>query len=122
LKSVKADDWQRRGWLFVAEVAIGVFFEGGFEVNVVDVGEGAEPGEDVGEFFDFVGVVVAGEGGGEFADFFDEPEEGSGGAALSVALFVLVADELLKFFDSHKRGAFVVELVSVVSYHLRRKA
>ena len=61
------------------------------EVDVVDVGEGGEPGEDIGEFFlevfsfglgwGFVFSVVVGEGGGEFSEFFGEVEEGSGGAS-----------------------------------------
>jgi len=73
---------------------VGVLDEGLGEVDVVDVGEGGEPGEDICEFFfevfsfglgwGFVFSVVVGEGCGEFAEFFGEVEEGSGGASCVV--------------------------------------
>ena len=74
---------------------------GGVEVDAVDVGEGAEPGEDVGEFFFLVGVVVGVHGAGEFADFFHEPAEGGPDAAFGVALAVACFDVLLDFVDGH---------------------
>jgi hypothetical protein len=87
--------------LFVSWSAYAVFFDGFVEINVVDVGEGAEPGEDVADFFFFVELVVSGQGGCKFAYFFYEPEEGCGCAALAIAFFIGFADELLELFDGH---------------------
>ena len=50
--------------LFVSQVAIEVFGDGFFEVNIVDVGQCGKPSEHVGDFFFFVSLVVAGQGGG----------------------------------------------------------
>jgi len=61
------------------------------EIDIVDIGEGGEPGEDICELFfeifaffggrGFVFAVVVGEGGGEFSELFGEVEECPGGAS-----------------------------------------
>ncbi len=85
-------------------IADGVFVECYGEIDVVDVGQRAEPGHDVGEFFDEIFAIafaacLVSEGGGEFADFFHEPEEGAGRAACGVGGVILVADEFLELAD-----------------------
>jgi len=94
--------------LFKAEMAFEIFADGFFQVHIVDVGKGGEPGEDVGEFFLFIFLVGAGQGGGEFADFLDKPQESSGRAAFAVAPFVFFTDNLLEFFYGYhdKWGRF----------------
>ena len=43
------------------------------KIDVVNVSQGTEPGDDVGEFFLEVGAVGAVEGSGQLADLLDEP-------------------------------------------------
>ena len=72
-------------------IEVGVFDECLGEVDVVDVGEGGEPGEDIGELFfevfafgggwGLVFAVVVCQGGGEFSELFGEVEEGACGAS-----------------------------------------
>ena len=50
--------------LLVSQMSVEIFLACGFEVDVVNVGQGAQPGEDIGEFFLFVFLVVAGQSGG----------------------------------------------------------
>ena len=90
-----------------------IFVDGLFEVHAVDVGEGAEPGEDVAELLDLVVLVAAGQGGGQLADLLDKPEKGGGGAALAVAVFVHVANKLLEFLDGHNLTEFALCLMPV---------
>ena len=86
--------------------------DGLVEIDAVDVGQGAEPGENVGELAG--GVVVAAGGaafafafvqrGGELADFFDQPHEGAGGAAGVVGFEVAGVDVLLEGFEGEVGG------------------
>ena len=110
------DDGGLGGLVFGAldSCEVGVFDEGLGEVDVVDVCEGGEPGEDIGEFFleifsfclgwGFVFSVVVGEGCGEFAEFFGEVEEGSGGASGVVGGEVAGSDEFLELVDGDSGG------------------
>ena len=75
--------------------------DGLFQIDAVDVGEGAEPGEDVGEFFFAVFLIGGVEGGGEFADFLHEPAEGGPCAAFGVAVAIAGEDVFLEFVDGH---------------------
>jgi hypothetical protein len=74
-----------------------VFFGyGGSEIDFVDVGQCAEPGDDIREFFFEIFAVVAVESRGQLTDFFDEPEKCFGRSALAVNLGVAVEDVLLE--------------------------
>ena len=93
---------------------VGVLDEGLREVDFVDVGEGGEPSEDIGELFfevvafslggGFVFAVVVGEGGGEFPELFGEVEEGSCGTSGVVGGEISIADELLELEDGDPGG------------------
>lgn len=89
---------------FRAAVGVVLGFDGGFEVHIVDVGQGAEPGEDIGEF---AGQVLAAGGVhplpgfllqrcGQLADLLDQPHEGARRAACLVGGVVAIADHGLK--------------------------
>ncbi len=99
-------------WSAVVEVFL---LDGFCEIDVEDVGEGGEPGEDIGEFFVEVlevggGAVVAvmfGDGVGEFADFLGEPEESGWGTAGGIGGVIAIADEFLEFGDEHGGGVLV---------------
>lgn len=82
------------GWLVfdaLDSCEVCVFDECLGEIDVVDVGEGGEPGEDICELFfeifafcfgwGLVFAVVVCQCGGEFSELFGEIEEGSGGAS-----------------------------------------
>jgi hypothetical protein len=83
---------------FAAAGASGaVFFGDGFgEVHAGDVGDGGEPGEDVGEFAEAFFVGAAAEGCGEFADFFHEPKKGAFDAAGLILFKIHLVDEGLE--------------------------
>ncbi len=70
-------------------------------IDALDVRQGAEPCEDVGEFLFLVFLIVAVDGGGEFSDFLHEPAESRPDAPLRIASAVTFADVLLKFLDGH---------------------
>lgn len=90
--------------LAAAGAAGSVFLvEGVGEIDIGDVGESHEPGEDVGKFEGEVLLVVSAQRGGEFADFFHEPHKGSVDAALRVLAAVHGIDELLNFRELHVR-------------------
>ena len=81
--------------------------DGVAEVDVVDIGKGTQPCEDIGEFF--VQVVVASgfcalAGGfvqrsGQFTDLLDKPHESGRCAASLVSLVVAVVYILLEIGD-----------------------
>lgn len=91
-----------------------VFDECLCEVDLVDVGEGGEPGEDIGElFFEvvafglggwFVFAVVVGKCGGEFPELFGEVEEGACGASGVVGGEISIADEFLELGNGDPGG------------------
>jgi len=71
------------------------------EINIGDVGQRCEPGEDIGEFAgQFFGAAVAslvfGDGLGQFADLFGEPQERFRRPAFRVGVVVPLPDQLLK--------------------------
>ena len=83
----------------------GVFFEGFFEIDIVDIGQRGEPREDIGELFEQIGSLGLGrlfvrgvvlQCGGKFTKFFDEPEESAGSTTGRVCGVVTVTDEMLK--------------------------
>jgi len=84
------------------------------KVNLVDVGEGGKPCEDIGElFFEvvafglggwFVFAVVICQRGGEFSELFCEVEEGASGASGVVGGKVAVPDEFLELGNSDPCG------------------
>src|SRR3989442_61381 len=74
--------------------------DGGSQIDVIDVGQSAEPGEDIGEFFLKIIAIIAMQGGGQFAHLFDEPEESARRAALAVGLLVAGGDVLLEGGES----------------------
>ena len=93
---------RRLFWFEAPDFAGRVFFAGLFEVNAADIGKGAKPGEDVGELLSLVFLVIACQCGRKLADFLDKPEKCSGNTSLAVAFFILLGNELLKFFDLHR--------------------
>jgi len=92
-------------WLEAFYVLACIFLAGFFEVDVVNVCEGAEPCEDVGEFLLGVLVVFRDQGCGKLPDLLDEPHEGFWGASLAVAFFVFRGDQFLEFANVHLLGA-----------------
>ena len=88
--------------LFKAEMVVAaVFLDGLFEIDIIDVGQGTKPGEDVAKLFYLVVMVVACQGGGKLPNLLDKPEECGRSATPAITLTVLFTDNFLKFLDCH---------------------
>src|SRR5262245_40449210 len=67
-----------------------------FQVYARDVGQGRQPGKDVGELRGrLVPGKITAKGGGQFTDLLREPHERPGGPAAAVLRPERVADQLL---------------------------
>ena len=80
--------------------------ERGLEIDLADVGEGGEPGENVGEFLAEIHLVSVSslsmpQSLGELSDLFGEPQEGSRDPSLGIGLVVTISDVLLELGESH---------------------
>src|SRR5688572_21504596 len=79
--------------------------DGRLEIDAVDIGQGAEPCQDVGELLgDVLRAGVAGQGTGQLADLLAEPHPRPRRAAGRVGGEVPVADVLLKGGEGERLG------------------
>lgn len=79
----------------------GVLIASLFQIHIVYIRQGAEPGKNVGKFFLFVVLVVRSQGGGKLTDFFNKPHKGGRNSPLPVPLSVFFGNYTLKFANMH---------------------
>ncbi len=89
------------------DISFGVFFAGLFQIDVADIGQGTQPGEDVGEFLALVLLIFAGKGGRKLPYFFNEPQKRLRHTPLPVPLLVFGGYEPLELVDVHMACSFI---------------
>ncbi len=80
---------------------LGVFTKRIFKVNLIDIGQGAQPRENIGKLFFFVCQIVSGQSRRQFADFLDEPKKSGRRTPLAIPPAVMGFDSLLELAYVH---------------------